>query len=150
MEAFMKQFWYNYVNWDMWTSQTLWLPGNCLMNHLMNFKKVLWLHVSFLNIFMQHTVLSTRSKQLRNQVPACEWSNIYINRDMYGWRSIERKLARSVAVAIAVWNIFAQLLKSFIANVLKCKVGLKINFKYVCVTMCISVPKWLVFSHVIK
>jgi len=42
----------------------------------------------------------------------------------------------SVALIIVALNNFVPLLKSFIANVLKCKALLKTNFKCVCVTMC--------------
>ena len=42
----------------------------------------------------------------------------------------------SVVLIIMAQNNFILLLKSFIANVLKCKGRLTINYKCMCVTMC--------------
>ena len=49
--------------------------------------------------------------------------------------SKERQV-HSVVVAIAALNNLVPLLKSFIANVLKCKASLKAKFKCLCATMC--------------
>ena len=50
-----------------------------------------------------------------------------------GGKAFKRRLVHSVAFTIMD---FEPLLRSFIANVLKCKARLKIKLKCVCVTMC--------------
>ena len=52
-----------------------------------------------------------------------------------GGEAFKRRLAHSVLLAIMALNNFAPLLKSFIANVLKCKLGLKTKLKCVYITI---------------
>ena len=52
-----------------------------------------------------------------------------------GGEAFKRRPIRSVALTIMAKNNFVPLLKSFIANMLKCKARLKTKFKCVCVTM---------------
>ena len=53
-----------------------------------------------------------------------------------GGKAFKRRLVHYVLLIIMAQNNFVLLLKSFIANVLKCKARLKSNFKCVCVTLC--------------
>ena len=46
-----------------------------------------------------------------------------------GDKAFKRRLVHSVALIIMAYNNFVPLLKSFIANVLRCKARLKENFK---------------------
>ena len=50
--------------------------------------------------------------------------------------AFKRRPGHSVALIIMAENHLIPLLKSFIANMLKCKARLKTKFKCVCVTMC--------------
>ena len=50
-------------------------------------------------------------------------------------KAFKRKLAHSVAVATVALNNFVTMLKSFIANVIKCKARLKTKFKCAFITM---------------
>ena len=56
-----------------------------------------------------------------------------------GGEAFKRRLVHSVALTIMALKNFVLLLKSFIANVLKCKARLKTKFKCVCITMCFLV-----------
>ena len=53
-----------------------------------------------------------------------------------GWKSVKRKLVHSVVVAISPQNNFTPLLKSFIANLLKCKAHLKVKSTCLSITIC--------------
>ena len=53
-----------------------------------------------------------------------------------GSEAYKRRLVYGVVFIIIAYNSFVPLLRSFIANVLKCKACLESNFKCVCVTMC--------------
>ena len=51
-------------------------------------------------------------------------------------KAFKRRLVHSIALVIIAKNNFLLLLKSFIADVLKCKARLQTKFECVCVTMC--------------
>ena len=63
-----------------------------------------------------------------------------------GGKAFKRRLVHSVVVAIAALNNFVLLFKSFIANVLKCKVRLEVKFKCLSITMHFLVMSLSLFS----
>ena len=56
-----------------------------------------------------------------------------------GGEAFKRRPVHGFALIIMAYINFVLLLKSFIANVLKCKARLKSKFKCMCVTMCFLV-----------
>ena len=53
-----------------------------------------------------------------------------------GGKAFKRRLVHSVTLTVMAFNNFVPLLKSLIANMLKCKTRLKTKFKCMCITMC--------------